>query len=246
MTIPLLRSQTGRVLVESHRGADKLAPENSWTAIELGYKAGADFIEIDVQLTSDGELIVYHSYRAPDGQLIRDMRRDAVALVCAGENHLVGLDDIFEWAAHNDAKFTLDIKNGFGFDRRVGERALKLVEQYGFIERAQFAGWDHTAVCRLKQTRPDVTARILLRGRPVNLVETVRASHADAVSLSYDLVSREDILDLHAVNVAVVVAEMFEPDFARVVDLGADALSWGDPIEALGALQQLGVRQARS
>ena len=95
MTIPLLRSQTGRVLVESHRGADKLAPENSWTAIELADQAGTDFIELDVQLTADGELIIYHHYRAPGGQLIRDMRRNAVALVCAGENHLVGLDDIF-------------------------------------------------------------------------------------------------------------------------------------------------------
>src|SRR5712692_9887191 len=117
--IPLLRSQTHRILVESHRGADKLAPENSWTAIELGYKAGADFIEVDVQLTADGELVIYHNYRAPDGQLICAMRRNAVALVCAGENHLVGLDDIFEWAAHNDARFTLDLKNGFGFDRKV-------------------------------------------------------------------------------------------------------------------------------
>jgi glycerophosphoryl diester phosphodiesterase len=93
--IPLLRSVTGRILVESHRGADKLAPENSWTAIELGYHSGADFVEIDVQQTADGELVIYHNYRAPDGQWIRQMRRNEVALVCAGENHLVGLEDIF-------------------------------------------------------------------------------------------------------------------------------------------------------
>lgn len=128
------------MLVESHRGADKLAPENSWTAIELGYQSGADFIEIDVQMTADGELVIYHHYRAPDGQRIRALRRNEVALVCAGENPLVGLDDIFEWAAHNDAKFTLDIKNGFDLDRKVFERALGLVEQYGFVDRAMFAG----------------------------------------------------------------------------------------------------------
>src|SRR5438046_1566404 len=95
MTFQLLRSQTGRVLVESHRGAEKLAPENSWTAIELGYKAGADYIEIDVQQTADDELVIYHNYCAPDGRMIREMRRNDVALVCAGDNHLVGLDDIF-------------------------------------------------------------------------------------------------------------------------------------------------------
>src|SRR5438552_261387 len=119
MTIDLLRSRTGRVLIESHRGADKLAPENSWTAIELAHKAGADFIEVDVQMTADGELVIYHNYRAPDGQIIRAMRRNDVALVCAGESHLVGLEDIFEWASANAARFTLDIKNGFDFDREV-------------------------------------------------------------------------------------------------------------------------------
>ena len=242
MTIALLRSQTGRVLVESHRGADKLAPENSWTAIELAYQAGADFIEIDVQLTADGELVIYHHYRGPDGRLIRDMRRNALALVCAGENHLVGLDDIFEWAAHNDAKFTLDLKNGFDFDRTVFERARELVEHYGFVERAQFTGWDHAALRALKETNPGLTTRVLLRGRPVQLLATVRASLADAVSLSYDLVSDSDVAELHAAGIAVVVADLFEPDFARVAALGADAVSWGDPIAAIRELKKLGAR----
>ena len=242
MSIALLRSQTGRVLVESHRGADKLAPENSWTAIELAYQAGADFIEIDVQLTADGELVIYHHYRGPDGRLIREMRRNALALVCAGENHLVGLDDIFEWAARNDAKFTLDIKNGFDFDRSVFERTRELVEHYGFVERAQFIGWDHAALRALKEANPALTTRVLLRGRPVHLVETVRAALADAVSLSYDLVSHSDVAELHTAGIAVVVADLFEPDFARVAALGADAVSWGDPIAAIRELKKLGAR----
>ena len=242
MPLPLLRSQTGRVLVESHRGADRLGPKNSWTAIELGYKSGADFIEIDVQLTADRELVIYHHYRAPDGQLIRTMKRNEVALVCAGENHLVGLDDIFEWAAHNEAKFTLDAKNGFDFDRRVFERTLELVEHYDFVGRAQFIGWDHRAVRWLKEANPDVTTRVLLRGRPVNLVDVACASRADGVSLSYDLASRVEVDALHDAGVAVLLAELFEPDFARVVEVGADAVSWGDPIVAIRELVLLGAR----
>ena len=41
MKIELLKSITGRVLVESHRGAEGLAPENSWTALKLGRDSGA-------------------------------------------------------------------------------------------------------------------------------------------------------------------------------------------------------------
>lgn len=232
MSIPLLRSQTGRVLIESHRGADKLAPENSWTAIELGYKAGADFIEVDVQLTADNELVIYHNYRAPTGQRIRDLRRNEVSLVCAGDYHLVGLDDLFEWATHNTAQFTLDIKNGFDFDRTVFERALELVQQYEFLPRVMFAGWDHHALYWLKQTCPTATTRSLLRGRPVNLVATIQASHADAVSLSYDLTTQRDVNALHEAGIAVVIAELFEPNFEHVLQLNADMLSYGDPLIA--------------
>ena len=242
MTIPLLRSQTGRVLVESHRGADKLAPENSWTAIELANEVGADFIEVDVQMTADGELIIYHHYRAPDGQLIREMRRNAVALVCAGENHLVGLEDIFEWASRNSAKFTLDIKNGFDFDCEVFRRTVDLVEHYGFTQRVMIVGWDHGAICWVKETHPEITTRVLLRGRPLNLVDLVKASMADAVSLSYDLTGKVEVEALHAADIAVVIAEVFEPDFARIVGIGADMVSWGDPIVAVSELQRLGAR----
>ncbi len=242
MTIQLLRSHTGLVFVESHRGADRLAPENSWTAIELGYKSGADFVEIDVQITADGELVIYHHYRAPDGQWIRHMRRNEVALVCAGQNHLVGLEDIFEWAAHNDAKFTLDLKNGFDLEYGLFARALALVEQYDLVERTVFAAWDHTGLRRLKEENQSVTTRALLRGRPLRLGPMLQACGADAVSLSYDLASADDICVLHEQGIAVVIADLFEPDFARVVALGADGVSWGDPLEAARELRALGAR----
>ena len=242
MTIPLLRAHTGRVLVESHRGADKLAPENSWTAIELGYKAGADFVEVDVQMTADHELVIYHNYRAPDGQRIRDMSRNDVCLICAGENHIVGLEDIFEWAAHNDCKFALDLKNGFDFQRGVFARALELVEHYDFVGRAVIIGWDHHALRWLKAQNPALTTRAILRGRPLNLVEVVRESGADAVSLSYDLVSEDEVRALHDAGIAVIVAELFEPNFARIVELGVDGVSYGDPILAIGELRKLGAR----
>ena len=50
----LLRTTTGRILIESHRGCQDLAPENSWPALETGRQMGADLLEVDVQLSHDG------------------------------------------------------------------------------------------------------------------------------------------------------------------------------------------------
>jgi glycerophosphoryl diester phosphodiesterase len=47
-------------LVVAHRGASAHAPENTMEAFRLAVEMGADAIELDVHLTSDGELAVIH------------------------------------------------------------------------------------------------------------------------------------------------------------------------------------------
>src|SRR6266513_2363333 len=61
------------VKVTAHRGSSACAPENTLSAVQQAITDGADFAEIDVQTTADGELVVLH-----DGDLMRmagDSRR---------------------------------------------------------------------------------------------------------------------------------------------------------------------------
>jgi glycerophosphoryl diester phosphodiesterase len=44
----------------AHRGASAYAPEHTIPAYDLAVKSGADYIEIDLQMTKDGELIALH------------------------------------------------------------------------------------------------------------------------------------------------------------------------------------------
>ncbi|MGW1680799.1 glycerophosphodiester phosphodiesterase [Saccharopolyspora sp. NPDC002376] len=44
----------------AHRGASAYAPENTLAAVRLGVQMRADLVEIDVQQTKDGELVVTH------------------------------------------------------------------------------------------------------------------------------------------------------------------------------------------
>lgn len=46
--------------VVGHRGGSGLAPENTLPALEAGIAAGADRVEVDIQRTTDGVLIVFH------------------------------------------------------------------------------------------------------------------------------------------------------------------------------------------
>jgi len=44
----------------AHRGASHDAPENTLAAIQLAWEQGADAVEIDCQITSDGHAVVFH------------------------------------------------------------------------------------------------------------------------------------------------------------------------------------------
>ena len=44
----------------AHRGASADAPENTLAAVRLGWEQGADAVEIDVQFSRDGQVVVIH------------------------------------------------------------------------------------------------------------------------------------------------------------------------------------------
>jgi glycerophosphoryl diester phosphodiesterase len=62
MNAMLRAAAEGRVLVYGHRGARAYAPMNTIPSFALAIDQGADGIELDVQLTADGELVVIHDF----------------------------------------------------------------------------------------------------------------------------------------------------------------------------------------
>lgn len=82
----------GKVMVASHRGDWRYAPENSIAAIEHCIEAGADIVELDLRMTKDSVLILMH-----DSTL--DRTTD-------------GKGKVSDWTA--DSIRTLHLKNGCG------------------------------------------------------------------------------------------------------------------------------------
>ncbi len=60
----LLAQSNSKVVVVSHRGEHLHHPENTMPAFEAAYRAGGDFIEVDIRTTSDGKLVLMHDGNA--------------------------------------------------------------------------------------------------------------------------------------------------------------------------------------
>jgi glycerophosphoryl diester phosphodiesterase len=93
------------VLVIAHRGSSAIAPENTLAAFRLAAEQGTDFVELDVQESADGEVVVVH-----DSDLMK-----------------VGGDARKIWEADAAALRTIDIGSHTGA-RFSGERVPTLAE----------------------------------------------------------------------------------------------------------------------
>lgn len=100
--MPSLLDASRRPIVIAHRGASRVAPENSLEAFEAAIEIGCDAVELDVRRTADGVLVLHHAAvrrgtplgRLTYAQLAKRSRHpparliDAVTL-CAGR---IGMD----------------------------------------------------------------------------------------------------------------------------------------------------------
>ena len=76
------------VEIIAHRGASHDAPENTLTAMKLGWEQGADAVELDLWLSRDGKLVVFHDadtkrFSEPVGK-IKEMTWDEVQQLDVG------------------------------------------------------------------------------------------------------------------------------------------------------------------
>lgn len=143
--------EPGEVFIVAHRGCWSAAPENSIAAIEHCRRIGVEAVEIDVQLTRDGQLVVFHDReleRMTDGfGLLADYtyaelsqlhlkERDGVGSDITGYPFLTRhriplLSDLFE-AAGPDMLFNLEIKTNSRWTfEETFRRAVEIADMAG-------------------------------------------------------------------------------------------------------------------
>ena len=232
MTLELLKSKTGRTLIESHRGMEGDVPENSWSAIQLGHQLGADLIEMDVQLSRDGVAFLRHNYQLPDGRWCHDISWNELKGLKIDGEPLPKLEDVLVWAREVGVNLSLDIKTFFRPERILAKEVLRLLERTNTTDRVLLLFFDHEELFHIKLSHPELTVRAMLTGRPLNYAGYLQKIKADCVSVSYGILRPEDIEQFHAVGVAVVLIEYWNQNNNLFQQFDIDVLSVGNPLEA--------------
>ena len=147
-----------RTLVWGHRGASGYAPENTMAAFEKAVEMGADGIELDVQLTKDGELVVIH-----DETIDRTHPEYEHAQIPT-------LEEVYALIKPTDLTINVEIKTGVVFYPEIEERVLDLTERMGLMERVIFSSFNHYTIQKIKEINPEAETGMLYSDGIINPV----------------------------------------------------------------------------
>jgi glycerophosphoryl diester phosphodiesterase len=238
MGLELLKSKTGRTLIESHRGVEGDVPENSWPAIKLGHQLGADLIEIDVQMSQDSVPFLRHNYQLPDGRWCSQLFwSELKELKIEGES-LPLLEDVLVWARDEGANLSLDIKTFFSSEGGLTQEVVRLLERTNTKDKVLLLFVDHNELLQTKLAYPGLTVRALLRGRLAHYAEYLQKIGADCASISYGMFRPFDIEQLHSLGISVVLGELWNPNVDLFQTLEIDIFTHGNPVEARRILER--------
>ncbi|HET7341905.1 MAG TPA: glycerophosphodiester phosphodiesterase family protein [Methylomirabilota bacterium] len=243
--------------VAAHRGGAALAPENSLAAFRNAVALGADALEFDVHLTSDGEPVVIHDatldrtttgHGAVGDTTLAKVRalhlRDRAGAVTA--ERVPTLGEVLDVAAASPSIQVLpEIKTGPGGRRYPGieGRLIAMLQARGLLdERATVQAFEDVTLKRLHELEPTLRTMFLVsQGRVasagVEAVEAVRwatAAGASDLGIDHRLVDARLVTaarDAHLRVAAWTVNE--ESELRRLADLGVDCVMSDRPDLAL-------------
>lgn len=243
------RSQPSQVLIIGHRGGEALAPENTWAAFHAGYQAGADLLEVDVQLTSDGEAILFHDFtlqpKLSDSRWVRDLTWAELfdldvgswfAPAFAGER-IPRLVDLLEWA-RGRVRLWVDLKHGFvdPDDDRLEMRTLDLIEQANMADQVVVSSWDEVALARIRARLPGIPLAVNLRQRVADPVGQIAPTGARWAVVYWPQIDPQGVAHLRQAGLLVNLTNVFTSDYREALRLGVDAITVTDPGAAHAAL----------
>lgn len=161
-----------RVLNLAHRGASAAAPANTLAAFRLAAEMGADGVELDVQLSRDGEAVVIHDFNVDsttDGQgAVRKMTLAQLKALDAGSwfdpafagERVPTLQEVFDAVGHC-LLINVELKSLPGRSPGLEVEVVRLVEDNNLMHRVIVSSFNPLALRKVKQLNPNVPTALL-------------------------------------------------------------------------------------
>jgi glycerophosphoryl diester phosphodiesterase len=225
-----------RVLNIAHRGASGRFPENTLRAFGAAIDAGAQMCELDVQLSSDGVVVVIHDEtvdRTTDGRgavrvlTLDELKRLDAGVRCGDEfkgERIPTLEEVFA-LTNGRCGLNIELKSA-GVERKVCD----LIVEHRALASAMVSGFDWDALAIVRHWEPRVRVGLLGSQWPARLVGAAFEMRADAINPRSDIVTEDLCIAAHQRNLSVYTWTVDEPDeMRRLIAFGVDGIMTNYP-----------------
>lgn len=202
-------------MIMGHRGARRLAPENTLAGICEGLKYNVDLIEIDIHVSKDNKLIVMHDFivdTTTNGKgSIFELNSKYIKTLDAGikfskkfKNERVPfLEEVLELLNDKKVRLNIEIKNAPIIYKGIEEKVIKILHLYNYQEKVLISSFDHLVLEKIKQIDKKIDTAILYSERLFDIEEYVKGLKLSAIHPHYYWVTKDLIDKMHKLRIAV-------------------------------------------
>lgn len=224
------------VTVVAHRGAAGRAPENTLASIRAAIEDASDWVEIDVQETVDGEVVVVHDsdfmklagvdLKVWDGTLeqIRDIDIGSWFDPQFSAERVPTLAEVLE-EAKGKTRVVIELKY-YGHDQQLEQRVVDIVEQLGMTDEVAIMSLKYEGVQKIRALRPDWTIGLL----SAKAIGDLTSLDVDFLAVAMGMASPGFVRRSHEQGKQVFVWTVNDAvSLSRMMSLGVDGVISDEP-----------------
>ena len=180
--------------VTAHRGASRYYPENTMAAFRGAVEQEADWIELDIHQSRDGQLFVMHDsslYRTTGMRAMAwDLDWEDISRLDAGSRfHSVYggepvplLSEVIDFAVENHVRLNIEIKPS-RYEEGMEKRLVALLQEKNFINDCVVTSQKYSAIQKVKECDESITT-VYVMGYAYGRIDMLSAADNFSVSMS--------------------------------------------------------------
>lgn len=230
--------------ITAHRGDSNLAPENTLAAFSAAIDDMADCIELDIQMTSDGVLVVMHDtslYRTTGlNKNVSETTYEEIQQLDAGSwfseefagEKVPTLEEVLELV---QGKIDLNIEIKTNNTRyEIAQQLVELLEKYNMVNRSVVTSFDYASLQAVKSFNEEVQVGYILS---MAYGDFYNMDDVDFFSVNASFLSKRTVDAIH--NSGKMVYAWTVNSKSSVINLtnkGVDCIITDDPVMAKEAV----------
>ncbi|WP_100400372.1 glycerophosphodiester phosphodiesterase [Bacillus sp. FJAT-44742] len=230
----------------AHRGASITHPENTMAAFQAAVDAGAEGIELDVQLTKDEEVVVIHDNtvnRTTDGfGAVHELTAKEISKLDAGSwrdasfrgEKVPLLKDVLEWLTDKEILINIELKKHKPGYETLAKKVTDVIKEHNVQKKIILSSFYHSIMVDLHQNHPDIESALLVTAGLYDPLSYMKSTGITSLHANVNTITVKEMQELQRHGIKVRVYTVNNPiEIKCCIKAGFDTVMTDDPAAAV-------------